>query len=137
MTISKATIPRLRDARERMGYSQFRLAARAGVSMPIITRLEKGLPTKLTTARLVAATRPAVPILALSAEPATIAGLCLTWGVLPRPLPQVSSTDELFQACRAEAVAPGLARPGDRIVVTAGVPLRQAGTTNLLKVLEV
>jgi pyruvate kinase len=28
----------------------------------------------------------------------------------------------------------GLASPGDRFVVTAGVPFDQAGTTNLLKI---
>jgi pyruvate kinase len=90
-----------------------------------------------STARLVASTRPAIPILALSSVALTVRSLCLTWGVIPRALPPVSTTDELFQACRREAVAAGLARSGDRIVVTAGVPVNQAGTTNLLKVLEV
>jgi pyruvate kinase len=49
----------------------------------------------------------------------------------------VETTDALFRACRAAALAEGLARPGDRIVVTAGVPLDEPGSTNLLKVLVV
>ncbi|MBI5015787.1 MAG: pyruvate kinase [Deltaproteobacteria bacterium] len=90
-----------------------------------------------STARLVASTRPAVPILALSALASTVQGLCFTWGVVPRLMASVPTTDALFRACRDEALAAGLARPGDRIVLTAGLPLDQPGGTNLLKVLEV
>jgi pyruvate kinase len=90
-----------------------------------------------STARLVASTRPGVPILALSSNPATVGSLCLSWGVIPRHLEPVATTDALFRACRAAVLAEGLARPGDRIVVTAGVPLDEPGSTNLLKVLVV
>jgi len=94
-------------------------------------------PTKSgSTARLVAATRPDVPILALSSDPGVVAALCLTWGVISRPLTPADSTEALFEACRHEARRLGLASPGQRIVVTAGLPLETPGTTNLVKVLE-
>lgn len=93
--------------------------------------------TSGATARLVAATRPAVPVLAFSAVPETVGQLALTWGVVPRHLPPVPTTDALLDAIRAEVLKSGLAAAGDRVVVTAGVPVyRRAGTTNLLRVLE-
>jgi pyruvate kinase len=77
-----------------------------------------------------------VPVLALSSAEATVQALTLSWGVVPCLLPPVPTTDALFAVCREEAVRSGLARPGDRIVVTAGLPLEVAGGTNLLRVLE-
>ena len=40
----------------------------------------------------------------------------------------------MFEHARVEILARGLARPGDRVLVTAGVPFDTPGTTNLLKV---
>jgi len=93
--------------------------------------------TSGSTARLIARTRPEVPILALSSVPQTVCRLGLVWGVVPRLLDAVSSTDALFDACRKEAKASGLAVAGDQLVVTAGMPLEEPGTTNLLRVLTV
>ena len=90
-----------------------------------------------STARLVAATRPPVPVLALSSDPHTTGALSLTWGTTPGVMGPAPTTDALFEACRAQVLRMGLARPGDRVVVTAGVPVDTPGTTNLLKVLEV
>lgn len=90
-----------------------------------------------STARLVAATRPPVPVLGMTSDPATAGALALTWGVTPALVPPAPTTDALFDACRREVARRGIARPGDRVVVTAGVPVDTPGTTNLLKVLEV
>ncbi len=90
-----------------------------------------------STARLVAATRPPAPVLALSSSQETVRHLNLSWGVTPRHIRPVPTTDALFDACRAEVKASGLAQAGDRVVVTAGLPLDSPGTTNLLKVLVV
>ncbi len=108
----------------------WRLAKAVGARV-IVTPTKSG-----STARLVAATRPDVPILALSSDPGVVAALCLTWGVISRPLTPADSTEALFEACRHEARRLGLASPGQRIVVTAGLPLETPGTTNLVKVLE-
>jgi pyruvate kinase len=106
--------------------------ARAVGAALIVTPTRSG-----STARLVAATRPSAPILALSSCPETVGQLPLSWGVVPRHIRPVPTTDALFEACRLEARASGLARPGDRVVVTAGLPLDSPGTTNLLRVLEI
>jgi pyruvate kinase len=40
----------------------------------------------------------------------------------------------MLECGRRIAVERGLAQPGDRIVVTAGLPMHVPGTTNLLRV---
>jgi pyruvate kinase len=51
-----------------------------------------------------------------------------------RPANQNSITSGLSSAASSLAKKLGLAGPGDLIVITGGVPLGLAGTTNLLKV---
>ena len=48
-----------------------------------------------------------------------------------------SNTDELFQHAVDVAVKTGIIGRGDVVVITAGIPLGQSGTTNMLKVHEV
>jgi pyruvate kinase len=86
------------------------------------------------SARIVASHRPAVPILALTDEPQTYRQLALVWGVIPHLIEHVGSYEAVVPLARAAAQARGLARPGDRVLVTAGVPFDVPGSTNLLKV---
>ena len=87
-----------------------------------------------TTARRVSKFRPAEAIIAATPIEKTFHQLSLSWGVYPVLSRMQESSDELFLhaidcAKQIEAV-----RPGDIAVITAGVPLNVAGTTNLLKV---
>ncbi len=86
------------------------------------------------TARTVASYRPEVPILAVTPERETWRQLSLVWGVVPVLVDRVPTYDDMLPLARAGIQQLGLARPGDRLVVTAGVPFDQAGTTNLLKI---
>lgn len=45
-------------------------------------------------------------------------------------------TDEMFEKARQEVMERHLVAATQRIVVTAGTPLWQSGSTNLLKVIE-
>ncbi len=87
-----------------------------------------------TTASLVARERPRVPILALTPLESTARRLCLTWGT---HCVMTASVDRfkgaVLGAIRA-AVAEGFAAKTDQIVLTAGVPFKVAGTTNILRV---
>ena len=89
------------------------------------------------TARLVARFRPSAPILALTDRIETQRQLSLTWGVIPHLIHAFFDTDQMFSSDRTWAVEKGLAKPGDRLVITAGVPVGVSGTTNLLKVMEI
>jgi len=86
------------------------------------------------SARVVASHRPAVPILVLTDEPRTYRQLALVWGVVPELVPHCNTYDEMVRLALDAVRKHELARPGDRVVVTAGVPFDVPGTTNLLKV---
>ena len=86
------------------------------------------------TARTVAAYRPSVPIFAVTPEPETFRQLSLVWGVVPVLVPHFPDYDAALPVARQQLLRRRLAAPGDRIVVTAGVPFDTPGTTNLLKV---
>lgn len=89
--------------------------------------------TASTTLR-VARERPDCPILGLTSSLQTARRMALIWGV--HPLMSVephSMTDMVAKAIRA-AREEGFAKPGDEVVVTAGVPFGTPGTTNALRV---
>ncbi len=90
-----------------------------------------------TTALLVARERPSVPILALTPRPATARRLCVAWGLHCATTPEVERFKlAVVQASRI-ARADGFATEADRIIVTAGVPFNQPGSTNILRVAPV
>ncbi|HEX4440857.1 MAG TPA: pyruvate kinase [Thermoanaerobaculia bacterium] len=85
------------------------------------------------TPRLVAKHRPRRPILALSTRPETARRLALVWGVEPLVVEEEPDTDAMLLRAPALAVAHGLLRPGETAVITAGIPIGVAGSTNLIK----
>jgi pyruvate kinase len=90
-----------------------------------------------STARRVSKYRPNIPIIAITPDQ-TIAGrLILYWGVHAFHVPGASSVDDLFETGANLVQELKIARPGDLIVITGGIPLGRAGTTNLLKVQEI
>jgi len=86
------------------------------------------------TARLLSAHRPPVPVLALSPRIEVVRRCCLLWGVRGEQNEEPEGTTALIQACADAAVRAGMAGPGDRIGITAGLPTGQSGGTNLFKV---
>jgi pyruvate kinase len=86
------------------------------------------------SARVVASHRPSVPILVLTDIPRTFRQLAMVWGVIPELVQHCNSYEQMVKLALEAVQRRGLARPGDRIVVTAGVPFDVPGTTNLLKV---
>ncbi len=86
------------------------------------------------SARVVASHRPSVPILVLTDIARTFRQLALVWGVVSELVPHCNTYDEMVRLALAAVQQRGMARVGDRVVVTAGVPFDVPGTTNLLKV---
>ena len=86
------------------------------------------------SARIVASQRPDVPILGLTPVERTYNQLSLIWGVIPALGPPVDTYVKMFEYARTEILQRGLAKQGDRVLVTAGVPFDVPGTTNLVKV---
>jgi pyruvate kinase len=87
------------------------------------------------TARLVSSYRPPVPIVAVSDQERTYRQMALVWGVKPVRFTGTEITYEDMLACAREfLLQKGLAQPGQRIVITAGVPFHVPGSTNMMRV---
>ncbi|MBE6753000.1 MAG: pyruvate kinase [Ruminococcaceae bacterium] len=97
----------------------------------IVTVTESGF-----TARMVSRYRPICPVIAGTPNEKVWRQLNLLFGVQPRLIDEKYNTDQLLAEAVELARTSGLAGEGDRIVITAGVPLGETGTTNLLKVQE-
>ena len=95
----------------------------------IITSTESG-----HTARMVSKYRPRAPIVAVTPHEEVMRKLTLVWGVHPVKGREVNSTDEMLQSAIDSSLAANTVRHGDLVVITAGVPVGQPGTTNLIKV---
>lgn len=87
-----------------------------------------------STARMVSRYRPPVPIIAASTRDSTVRKLALSWGVCPFKSDELENTDDMIEKSKKIAQKTGLANSGDRIIITAGIPFKIPGTTNLLKV---
>ena len=87
-----------------------------------------------STALLVGRERPQVPILALTSRTGTARRLCLSWGMHCVVAGEVTRFKEAVISAVHAARTEGFAEPSDFIVVTAGVPFGQSGTTNILRV---
>jgi len=75
-----------------------------------------------------------VPTLALSPRIDTVRRCSLYWGVLAELNEEPDDTTALLDVCAAAAKRLGLAESGDKIGITAGLPVGRAGGTNLFKV---
>src|SRR3954468_17262667 len=86
------------------------------------------------SARVVASHRSQVPILVTTDQPRTYRQLALVWGVVPELVPHCNTYWDMVKLALEAVQKHDLAQPGDRVVVTAGVPFDVPGTTNLMKV---
>ena len=85
------------------------------------------------TAKVISRFRPACPIVALCQTESTRRQLAISWGVKPLLSGEVDSTDRMFSLAVDVARKEGVVKPGETVVITAGVPLGKSGTTNLIK----
>ena len=90
-----------------------------------------------STALRVARERPGCPVLGLTTNLATARRLAVVWGVHAVVTQELHSMTETVSRAARIARAEGFATAGQEIVVTAGVPFGQPGTTNALRVATV
>ena len=86
------------------------------------------------TTRMVSKFRPSAPIIATTTRESIRRRLSLIWGVYSVLTDQLNSTDDIIDLSVQKALECDLIKNGDLIVITAGVPVGVAGTTNLIKV---
>ncbi len=112
----------------------------AAASMQAVERLDSPFIVTFTrsgyTARIVSAQRPSVPILALSDNQRTVNQMALMWGVQPILFEGDVNYRSMLARARETALDLGFGEPGQRFVVTAGVPFHVPGTTNMMRIEE-
>jgi len=104
------------------------------------TSLDLGIDTIVTptesghTARMIAKYRPKAPIVAVTSQEWVNRQLCLVWGVEAVMGSVAESTDEMLDTAIDCGLESGLLKRGSRVIITAGVPVGESGTTNLMKI---
>ncbi len=86
------------------------------------------------TAGEVSKFRPKAPIIATTNTERIMRRMVLYWGVYPVVTEKVKLTDEIIDISVKKALEKKYIKNGDLVVVTAGVPVGVAGSTNLIKV---
>ncbi len=132
----RATMDASRPALERTVADAIADAARQ-VSQTIGARAIAAYTLSGGTALRVARTRPECPVLGLTTVQATARRLAVVWGVHAVVVPEVHTMTETVGRATRTARNEGFAVHGDSVVVAAGVPFGQAGTTNALRVAPV
>jgi len=85
-------------------------------------------------ARLISSHRPRVPVLALCPTLPVVRRCGLYWGVRGEMFEEPANTTDLLDAAGKAAREFGVAQPGEKIGITAGLPSLRSGGTNLFKV---
>jgi pyruvate kinase len=85
-------------------------------------------------ARLMSEYRPEANIVALTTSDVQYRRLALVWGVTPVLIESPATTDELIDRVEHLLSHRGLARSGDSVVITMGVPVGAGLSTNMLKI---
>ncbi len=112
-------------------------AAARQVAHTIGARAIVAFTTSGSTALRVARERPECPVISLTDNVATARRLAVTWGVHAVVTPIAHTMSETVTKATRTALLEGFASHGDEVVVTAGVPFGQPGTTNALRVAHV
>jgi len=105
-------------------------------------RLSKNLEAKAiitsttsgSTAKMVSKYRPKANIIAATPSERVFRKLKLVWGVEPIITSQNDGTDEMIRGAVNTSLMENLISNGDLVILTAGVPVKIKGTTNLIKV---
>ncbi|BCU52547.1 pyruvate kinase [Staphylococcus auricularis] len=86
-----------------------------------------------STARTISKYRPKSDIIAVTPSVETARQCALVWGIHPVIKEGRKTTDELLNNAVATAVETERVKNGDLIIITAGVPTGEQGTTNMMK----
>src|SRR5215469_14290392 len=112
-------------------------AAAAGLAENIAATAIVGFTSSGTTAMRIARKRPALPILAITPNLQVARQMALVWGAHSVHSQDIQSYEEMVSVGTSIARREVFARRGDALVVVAGIPFGQTGSTNNLRVVRV
>jgi pyruvate kinase len=81
--------------------------------------------------------RPRVPILGMTPRVATARRLALVWGVHSVLCHEVMDVPEMTEIANQTVLKEGFGEVGQSIVISAGLPFNEPGTTNLLRISQI
>jgi pyruvate kinase len=87
-----------------------------------------------STAFRIARERPKPPVIALTPSPTTARRLALVWGVHAIITKDAHDVNDMSKRACKFAGREGFAKPGERIIVIAGIPFGTPGATNMVRV---
>ena len=87
-----------------------------------------------STALRLARERPRCGVVGMTPLVETARRLCLSWGVRSIVTPDASSVEDMVSKAEAVVRELGVAKTGDRIVITAGIPFGRPGKTNTIRI---
>lgn len=88
------------------------------------------------TAQMISRYKPGCQIIGCTTDERVARQMNMLWGVMPLVINKKQNADELFREAVKAAIESGYVRPGDKVVITAGIPLGKSGTTNMIQVVE-
>jgi len=112
-------------------------AAAADVAEQIGAVAIVGFTSSGTTAARIARRRPALPIVTLTPDALVARQMALLWGAHSIQSEDINSYEEMVQLAATAVRREEFAKPGDLIVVVAGIPFGQSGSTNNLRVVRI
>lgn len=89
------------------------------------------------TAGMISKYQPGCMVIGCAVDDMVYRQMSLMFGVSPLLIEKEDDTEKLFHAAVKASVDAGLVNYGDKVVITAGVPLGVAGNTNMVRVVEV
>ncbi|MCC6277402.1 MAG: pyruvate kinase [Oligoflexia bacterium] len=92
------------------------------------------LTTSGKTATLISQFRPKAKIVAVTHKMETLNRLELVWGIEGIPIEPYDDTDAVMLGLEKSLLNYGLCKPGDKVILTMGVPVLERGTTNSVRV---
>jgi pyruvate kinase len=130
--VYRAIIAAQRSAPEKTGADAVAVAARDMAETLDLKAIVAWTASGATAFRI-ARERPRAPILALTPIRDTARRLTAVWGVESAVTKDANDVDDMANRACKFAVRQGLAGPGDRILIIAGVPFGTPGATNMLR----
>jgi pyruvate kinase len=105
-----------------------------GIAQVLNCKAVLGFTKTGSTVKRIARERPPCRIIGMTPNQSVASRMALTWGVRPVVLKDPTSFDEMLAITQDVAKEQADAVPGDRIIISAGIPFGRPGTTDTLKI---
>ncbi len=86
------------------------------------------------SAKSISCNRPGCKIVVLTTEEDVYQKMSFCWGAIPVVCPPIPTTDDMIKRANEIAKELKVAKPGDTIIITSGIPVDKMGKTNLIKI---